>query len=100
MTEKTISIYMNEKVHQVQPGQTIMQAADLLGYHIPRLCYHPRLSIEGSCRVCIVEVEGMRNYVASCAYPVSEGMKIKTNSDEIRRARRDIVELILDNHPY
>jgi iron-only hydrogenase group A len=98
--EKTVTISINDKQYKVEPGQTIMQAADKLGFHIPRLCYHPRLSIEGSCRVCIVEVEGMRNYVASCAYPVSEGMKIKTNTDEIRRARRDIVELILDNHPY
>ena len=98
--EKTVNIYINDKPYKVEPGQTIMQAADKLGFHIPRLCYHPRLSIEGACRVCIVEVENMKNYVASCAYPVSEGMKIKTNTDEVRRARRDIVELILDNHPY
>lgn len=94
-----ITIYINDKPYQVEPGQTIMQAADKLGFHIPRLCYHPKLSIEGACRVCIVEVEGMRNYVASCAFPVNEGMKIRTNTEELRRARRDIVELILDNHP-
>jgi len=94
-----ITIHINDKPYQVEPDQTIMQAADKLGFHIPRLCYHPKLSIEGACRVCIVEVVGMRNYVASCAYPVSEGMKIYTNTEEIRRARRDIVELILDNHP-
>ncbi len=94
-----ITIYINDKEYKVKPGQTIMQAADKLGFHIPRLCYHPKLSIEGACRVCIVEVAGMRNYVASCAYPVGEGMKIYTNTEEIRRARRDIVELILDNHP-
>ena len=94
-----INIYIDGKPYQVEAGQTIMQAADKLGYHIPRLCYHPRLSIEGACRVCIVEVEGMRSYVASCAYPVSEGMKIRTNSEEIRKARRDIIELIIDNHP-
>ncbi|MDD5730050.1 MAG: NADH-dependent [FeFe] hydrogenase, group A6 [Candidatus Omnitrophica bacterium] len=94
-----ITIYINGKPYAVESGQTIMQAADKLGFKIPRLCYHPRLSIEGACRVCIVEVEGMRNYVASCAYPVSEGMKINTNTKEIRTARRDIVELILDNHP-
>lgn len=96
---KEITIYINDKPYQVKFGQTIMQAADKLGFHIPRLCYHPKLSIEGACRVCIVEVEGMRNFVASCAYPVAEGMKIHTNTNELRRARRDIVELILDNHP-
>jgi iron-only hydrogenase group A len=99
MTNNMITIYINDKPYEVAPGQTIMQAADKLGYHIPRLCYHPKLSIEGACRVCIVEVEGAKNYVASCAFPVSDGMKIRTNSEEIRRARRDIVELILDNHP-
>ncbi len=76
-----------------------MQAADKCGYHIPRLCYHPKLSIEGACRVCIVEIEGMKNFVASCAYPAADGMKIHTNTAEVRRARRDIVELLLDNHP-
>lgn len=96
---KTVTIYINDKPYQVEAGQTVMQAADKVGFHIPRLCYHPKLSIEGACRVCIVEVEGMRNYVASCAFPVSEGMKIRTTTEELRRARRDIVELILDNHP-
>ncbi len=97
--DKKISIYINSKEYKVAPNQTIMQAADHLGFHIPRLCYHPKLSIEGACRVCIVEVEGMRNFVASCAYPVSDGMKIRTNTQELRRARRDIVELLVDNHP-
>ena len=94
-----ITIYINNKEYKVEPDQTIMQAADTLGFHIPRLCYHPKLSIEGACRVCIVEVEGSRNYVASCAFPVSDGMKIHTNSKGVRKARRDIIELILDNHP-
>jgi iron-only hydrogenase group A len=94
-----ITIYINDKPYEVEDGQTIMQAADKLGFHIPRLCYHPILSIEGSCRVCIVEVEGMKNYVASCCFPVKDGMKIKTNTQELRTARRDLVELILDNHP-
>lgn len=94
-----ITIYINNKEYQVEAEQTIMQAADKLGFHIPRLCYHPKLSIEGACRVCIVEVEGMRNYVASCAYPVAAGMRVHTNTQELRQARRDIVELILDNHP-
>jgi iron-only hydrogenase group A len=96
---KKITITINNRQYKVDPDQTIMQAADKLGFHIPRLCYHPDLSIEGACRVCIVEVEGLRNFVASCACPVSDGMNIKTNGTDLRRARRDIVELILDNHP-
>jgi iron-only hydrogenase group A len=84
---------------EVAEGATILQAADALGIHIPRLCHHPRLSVLGACRVCIVEVEGQRNPVASCAFPATDGMKVKTSSPLLRRLRRDIVELILDNHP-
>jgi iron-only hydrogenase group A len=94
-----VTITINDKVYSVKAGQTIMQAADECGYHIPRLCYHPKLSIEGACRVCIVEVEGSKNFTASCSFPVADGMKIKTDTKEIRTARRDIVELLLDNHP-
>lgn len=99
MDNKKITITINDKDYQVDAGQTIMQAADHCGYHIPRLCYHPKLSIEGACRVCIVQVEGARNFVASCACPVADGMKVYTNTKELRQARRDIVELLLDNHP-
>jgi len=96
---KKITITINGKEYKVDSGQTIMQAADKCGYRIPRLCYHPKLSIEGACRVCIVEVEGVRNFVASCCYPAADGMKIHTNTKEVRQARRDIVELLVDNHP-
>ncbi|MDD4202396.1 MAG: NADH-dependent [FeFe] hydrogenase, group A6 [Candidatus Omnitrophica bacterium] len=94
-----IKILVNDKEYQVDADQTIMHALDSLGFKIPRLCYHPKLSIEGACRVCIVEVEGIKNFVASCSYPIADNMKIRTNTKELRRARRDIVELILDNHP-
>ncbi|MCC6444886.1 MAG: iron hydrogenase small subunit [Armatimonadetes bacterium] len=96
---KTIHLTIDGTPVEVPEGTTVMQAADQVGVRIPRLCYHPRLSIEGACRVCVVEVEGMRNLPASCALPVAEGMKVKTFTPEIRRIRRDIVELILDNHP-
>jgi NADP-reducing hydrogenase subunit HndD len=99
MDNKKITITINDKQYKVEAGQTIMQAADQCGYHIPRLCYHPKLSLEGACRVCIVQVEGMTNFVASCGYPVADGMKVYTNTKEIRQARRDIVELLVDNHP-
>jgi len=99
MDNSKITITINNQPYKVDSGQTVMQAADQCGYRIPRLCYHPKLSIEGACRVCIVQIEGVRNYVASCAYPVADGMKVHTNTKELRRARRDIVELLLDNHP-
>lgn len=76
-----------------------MQAAATIGIEIPHLCYHPWLSTPGSCRVCIVDVKEMGYYMPACSVPVWEGMEVQTNSPEIREARRDIVELLVDNHP-
>ncbi len=96
---KTINLIIDETPVKVPEQITIMQAAETLGIHIPRLCYHPDLSLEGACRICIVEVDGARNYQTSCSTQVREGMQVRTNSPDIRQARRDLVELILDNHP-
>lgn len=96
---KMINLTIDGVAVQAPEGTTIMEAADSLGIHIPRLCYHPDLSLAGSCRVCIVDVKDMGFYMASCSVKVWEGMTVQTNSPEIRQARRDIVELLLDNHP-
>lgn len=96
---KQITLKIDGAEVKVDENFTIMRAAQTIGIHIPRLCYHPELSIEGACRVCIVKVKGVDYYVASCSTKVKEGMEVETNSPEIRKARRDIVELILDNHP-
>ena len=96
---KKISLFIDNIPVTVPEGTTIMAAADTLGIRIPRLCYHPSLSIEGACRICVVEIEGRNNLVAACAYPVEEGIRVKSISPKLRRIRRDIVELILDNHP-
>ncbi|MFW6169349.1 MAG: NADH-dependent [FeFe] hydrogenase, group A6 [Planctomycetota bacterium] len=99
MEKKEISLTIDGTPMTVDKGTTIMEAAEQLGVHIPRLCYHPDLSLMGSCRVCIVEVKGMNFYMASCSVQVWEGMEVETSSPVIRQARRDIVELLLDNHP-
>lgn len=99
MQTKQISLTIDGVPITVDEGTTIMEAAEKFGVRIPRLCYHPDLSLMGSCRVCIVEVKGMGYYMASCSVKVWEGMEVETNSPEIRQARRDIVELLLDNHP-
>jgi NADP-reducing hydrogenase subunit HndD len=99
MSKQALTLTIDGIETQAKPGMTIMQAADAIGIRIPRLCYHPDLSILGACRICIVDVEGQRNPVASCAYPATDGMKVTTSSPMLRKLRRDIVELILDNHP-
>lgn len=99
INSNSVSLTIDGQSIVVTKGTTIMQAAEKIGVHIPRLCYHPRLSLEGSCRVCIVKVKGMNSFITSCCTEVQEGMEIQTNSPEIRQARRDIVELLIDNHP-
>jgi NADP-reducing hydrogenase subunit HndD len=98
-SQSTISLTIDGVATKVSKGTTIMEAADAVGIYIPRLCHHPHLSLLGACRVCLVEVEGQRNPVASCACPIENGMEIRTSSKLLRRLRRDVVELILDNHP-
>ncbi len=98
-TKDQIKLSIDGRKIQVPQGTTIMEAAETIGIHIPRLCFHPELSLQGSCRICIVAVEGMDFFMASCSVAVWNGMVVQTNSEEIRRARRDIVELLLDNHP-
>jgi len=83
----------------VQPGTTILQAAELVGAEIPRFCYHERLSIAGNCRMCLVEVEKTPKPVASCAMPVGEGMVVNTKSEMVKKARSGVMEFLLINHP-
>ena len=84
---------------QAEEGMTILQAARANGYEIPSLCeFNNGECNRGSCRVCLVEATGARGLVASCVYPVSEGMEIKINSPKALEARRESVELLLSNH--
>lgn len=88
----------------VQKGTTILEAAKTLGIDIPTLCHmdlhNTRMnSKKASCRVCVVEVEGKRNLQPSCVTPVSEGMKVITNSDRVLTTRKAIVELLISDHP-
>ena len=99
MTDTMINLTIDDATLVVPAGTTIMKAAEKLGINIPRLCYHPALSLEGACRVCVVQVEGFSHFITSCSQQVWEGMKVQTNSPQIRQARRDILELLLDNHP-
>jgi iron-only hydrogenase group A len=83
---------------EVAEGTNILEAARGAGVHIPTLCYLEHVQAAGACRVCLVEVEGAKTLMASCVTPVSEGMKVHTNSKRVRDARRDVVELILSDH--
>lgn len=83
----------------VPAGTTIIQAADQLGITVPRYCYHPGLSIAGNCRICLVEVEKAPKLQIACYTPVADGMVVHTQSDKTLKARQDVLEFLLANHP-
>ena len=92
-------IIVNNKEVEFEEGMTILQACELAGAEIPRFCYHERLSIAGNCRMCLVEMEKSLKPIASCAMPAADGMKIKTNTSFVEKARKGVMEFLLANHP-
>ncbi len=94
-----ISITIDGKQYQVPSGITVLEAARLNGINIPNLCHDKDLTSPGACRLCVVQIEGVRNLPASCVTKVSEGMVVNTSSPEVIEARKTILELLLSNHP-
>jgi len=82
-----------------RPDQTIYEVAKENGIYIPTLCYHPRLSLLKSCRICLVDVQGAEMPMASCATPVVEGMVVHTRTERVERMRLEALKLLLVNHP-
>jgi len=96
---KLVNIKIEGKSFQVEEGLTILKAAKKCGFDIPSLCaFNDGKCSLASCRVCLVEVKGARGLVASCAYPVNEGMEISISAPRAVKARRSSVELLLSNH--
>lgn len=92
-------IEVNNNLIEAKPGENILSTLKRAGIKVPTLCHLEDLVPTGACRMCVVEIDGMNDLIPSCAYPVSEGMKIKTHSDRVVKARKTIVELLLSNHP-
>lgn len=96
--ENLVNLKINGKNVQVPAGTTILDAAKKAGIKIPTLCYLRDINAIGACRVCVVEVKNARSLVASCVYPVSEGMEVTTNSERVLKSRKTTLELILSDH--
>ncbi len=84
---------------EVAAGTSVLQACEQAGIEIPRFCYHDRLSVAGSCRMCLVEVEKAPKPVASCTQPCADGMIVHTDTPTVKNARKGVMELLLINHP-
>ncbi len=94
----TVKLKINNIEVEAPANATIIEAAHLAGIRIPSLCYLKGINEIGACRVCMVEVKGAKSLVASCVYPVSEGMEVFTNTAAVRKSRKMTLELILSNH--
>ncbi|MBS0272197.1 MAG: NADH-quinone oxidoreductase subunit G [Proteobacteria bacterium] len=92
-------LLIDDREIEVPEGMTVLQAAELLGIEIPVFCYHPKLSIAGNCRMCLVEMDKSPKPIASCAMPACEGMVIRTQTPMVQKARKGVLEFLLINHP-
>ena len=94
-----VKIEIDGQTLEAEQGAMIIEVADDAGIRIPRFCYHKKLSVAANCRMCLVEVEGGRKPMPACATPVSDGMKVKTQSELARDGQQSVMEFLLINHP-
>ena len=92
-------IFINGQSIQAESDQTVMEAARAHGISIPYLCWHPELSIAGNCRICAVQVEGRSWVEIACNMPVSDGLRVLTDSEQVRTYRKELLQLVTLNHP-
>ena len=94
-----VSLYIDGKSVEVKKGTSVMRAAAENGVKIPKLCATDSLESFGSCRMCLVEIEGKRGYPASCTTPVEAGMKVSTQTNKLESLRKNVMELYISDHP-
>jgi len=95
-----VTLTIDGRAVSVPAGVTVLEAARKAGVYIPTLCHHEALDPYGGCRMCIVEIEGMRGFPTSCSTPVADRMVVKTSTTQIQELRRNIFELVLSEHPF
>jgi len=94
-----VTLTVDGKKLTVPAGTLLIEACKSTGIEVPSFCYYPGLSLQGACRMCLVEVEKMPKLQTACTTPVAEGMVVTTESDKIKQARKSMLELLLANHP-
>jgi NADH-quinone oxidoreductase subunit G len=95
----TFTVLFDGKPVEVPKNLNLIDAARLAGIDIPHFCYHPRLSVVGQCRMCLVEIEGIPKIQAACTVPLKDGLSVKTTTDKVKGARAATMEFLLINHP-
>ncbi|KAI8802083.1 G subunit of NADH dehydrogenase [Cladochytrium replicatum] len=99
VSQAEVELFVDGKSVKIEAGSSLIQACEKAGADIPRFCYHERLAVAGNCRMCLVEVEKAPKPIASCAWPVQPGMRVKTNTPLVHKAREGVMEFLLANHP-
>jgi len=99
VTGKTVSLTIDGQAITVPEGTSLMRAASLMGTAIPKLCATDNVASFGSCRLCLVEIDGRNGYPASCTTPVAEGMTVRTQTERLRQLRKGVMELYISDHP-
>jgi len=95
----TFTVVFDGKPIEVPRNLNLIDAAKLAGIDIPHFCYHPRLSVVGQCRMCLVEIEGIPKIQAACTVPLKDGLSVKTTTDKVKASRAATMEFLLINHP-
>ncbi|TFH32362.1 MAG: 2Fe-2S iron-sulfur cluster binding domain-containing protein, partial [Deltaproteobacteria bacterium] len=93
------TLTINGMTLDVPQGMSILEAAKGVGVEIPHYCYHPKLSIAGNCRMCLVEIEKFPKLQTACSTVVNDGMVVRTDTEKVRKAVTGVLELMLIHHP-
>jgi NADH-quinone oxidoreductase subunit G len=97
--QKLVTLKINDRDVQVPPGTLVIEATRRIGTEVPSFCYYPGLSLQAACRMCLVEVEKMPKLQTACTLVATEGMVVRTDSDQVKQARKYMLEFLLTNHP-
>ncbi|MCI0529966.1 MAG: 2Fe-2S iron-sulfur cluster-binding protein, partial [Nitrospira sp.] len=93
-----VKLTINGQEVSVPVGTLLIEAAKQVGVQIPHFCYHPKLTPDANCRMCLVEIEKLPKLQTACSTPVSEGMVVQANSSKVMEARSGVMEFILSSH--
>ena len=94
-----VNITVDGKKITAPAGTLLIEACKSVGIEVPSFCYYPGLSLQAACRMCLVRIEKMPKLQTACTVPITEGMVVSTASDEVKQARKSMVEMLLGNHP-
>src|SRR6202171_1650611 len=97
--QKLITLKINDQDVRVSPGTLVIEATRRIGTEVPSFCYYPGLSLQAACRMCLVEVEKAPKLQTACTLVATEGMIVRTDTEQIRAARKGTLEFLLTNHP-